>query len=127
MIRKPGWKGFDRSNEYARRRRQLGALSKSVNKHRSAAMKWAKEVKERDEYVCQRPHCPDCHNVPSKSNHAHHIAPRSRRPDLKRELSNGLTLCFGAHDWVHSHPIEATELGLLSDETYEIAMRKEAA
>lgn len=51
----------------------------------------------------------------------HHIAPRSRRPDLKYDVSNGLCLCRTHHDWVGEHPIEAVKMGLLLDETYELA------
>jgi hypothetical protein len=52
-------------------------------------------------------------------NHAHHVAPRSQRPDLKYELDNGKTLCLKHHDWVHAHPVEANRMGLLSTEKYE--------
>lgn len=82
---------------------------------RQADKEWADAVKERDDWTCQKPGC----GKKDFDNHAHHIAPRSQRPDLKYELSNGKTLCFEHHDWVHANPIEAARLGLLSTEKYE--------
>lgn len=43
----------------------------------------------------------------------HHIVPGARDKTLRLVLSNVATLCLGHHDWVHDHPAEATELGLL--------------
>jgi hypothetical protein len=81
---------------------------------------WKRQIRERDEFKCQFPRCSSY----SRHNDAHHIAPRSRRPDLKLELSNGITLCRNHHEWVHKNPIEAEEMGLLSSETYELAQKK---
>lgn len=81
--------------------------------YREADAVWATTVKERDNYTCQR-----C-GVKHAENHAHHVAPRSRRPDLKYFVDNGKTLCSSCHTWVHHHPKEATALGLLSDASYE--------
>lgn len=82
---------------------------------------WRTGVKERDGYNCQR-----C-GVHSKQNHAHHIAPRSRRPDLKFDRKNGITLCADCHRWVHENPVESTAAGLLSDATYEAAQKATVA
>lgn len=101
--------GFDK-NKHARtrmRRSRMKTYSEPL-----ADKKWKKEVKERDENTCQR-----CFKQGFV--HAHHVAPRSRRPDLKHELSNGISVCFDCHQWIHNNPIEATELGLLSNEAYE--------
>lgn len=81
---------------------------------------WRTAVLERDKYTCQYPKC----TVRSKSLHAHHVNPRSRRPDLKYVVSNGKGLCFSHHDKIHKNPKKAVELGLLSTRTYELA-RKE--
>ena len=43
----------------------------------------------------------------------HHIIPGARDKTLRLVLSNVTTLCIGHHDYVHDHPIESTELGLL--------------
>jgi len=53
----------------------------------------------------------------------HHIAPRGRRRDLKYVVENGICLCRTHHDWVHDNPIEAAQIGLLSEETYELAQK----
>lgn len=81
---------------------------------------WRLAVLERDGYRCQYPKC----TVKHKSLHAHHVAPRSRRPDLKYVVSNGKGLCFIHHEAVHKKPKEAIEMGLLSDRSMELA-RKE--
>lgn len=80
-----------------------------------ADREWREAVREKDNHTCQRCGTQDPYI------HAHHVAPRSRRPDLKYEISNGKCLCNSCHTWVHRHPIEATDLGLLSDVPYEVA------
>lgn len=84
---------------------------------RTDDVRWKLAVRVKDNYTCQR-----C-GKHDQYIHAHHVAPRSRRPDLIREVSNGKCLCASCHFWVHHHPIEATALGLLSDATYEKARR----
>ena len=139
LKRKPHHKGFKRSYESLARlkAKQKGEKPKSrfglrqkpaERKGKGSKRKrtlyantmWSQDVKQRDNFNCQR-----C-GVHSKQNHAHHIAPRSRRPDLKFDRANGITLCAECHRWVHEHPVESTAAGLLSDVTYEAA-RKEAA
>jgi hypothetical protein len=82
--------------------------------NRKAAQDWKIAVREKDDYTCQR-----CGKREDYI-HTHHVAPRSRRPDLKYDVSNGKCLCNSCHSWVHNNPLEALELGLLSIETYEI-------
>lgn len=79
---------------------------------------WKIAVRIKDGYTCQR-----CGKV-EKYIHAHHIAPRSRRPDLRHVVSNGKCLCNSCHTWVHEHPKEALKLGLLSGDAYELARKK---
>lgn len=57
---------------------------------------WASAVLARDNSTCQ--HC----GVKGVEMHAHHIKPISEAPELKFELSNGLTLCYECHWKVHS-------------------------
>lgn len=83
---------------------------------------WSKAVRERDGYTCQMTGIRDV-----KRNIAHHVAPRSRRPDLRLDVRNGITLTPEAHQWVHDHPIEATAQGWLSDATYEAAQKQRVA
>lgn len=47
--------------------------------------------------------------------HAHHLVPRSRGrgwPGL-HTLENGLGVSAAHHSWIHDHPAEASDLGLL--------------
>lgn len=78
---------------------------------------WSWVVRARDDHRCQR-----CGKRDERNNHAHHIAPRSRRPDLKKDVSNGKTVCPPCHQWIHEHPIEAEAAGLLSTESYELGV-----
>lgn len=55
----------------------------------------------------------------------HHIAERSLRPDLKYDVSNGITLCRRHHDWLPLHRREAVSMGLISEETYEKAAKSQ--
>ena len=57
--------------------------------------KWRNDVFERDKYTCQQ-----CGKVGGKLN-AHHIKEYSQYPDLRFELSNGLTLCEDCHRKIH--------------------------
>ena len=92
-------------------------MSLSRKKPRKADLEWAKHVKLRDGGMCQ-----NCGAERARL-HAHHIAPRSRRPDLKYDLNNGITLCSNCHDWVHTHPKESQKLQLLDNSTYEKARK----
>lgn len=73
---------------------------------------WSKQVRMRDGQICQR-----CGKF---GDEAHHVATRSRRPDLKHVLSNGATLCHDCHRWVHDNPLAAVRAGLLSEDSYEL-------
>lgn len=88
---------------------------------RTRERQWSVSIRQRDNNTCQR-----CKDV-APSHDAHHIAPRSQRPDLKFDLSNGVTLCSSCHRWVHQHPIEAVACGLLSTESYELAAKNRKA
>lgn len=81
---------------------------------------WRTAVLELCGYKCQYPKC----TIVDKSLHAHHIAPRSQRPDLRYVVSNGAGLCFSHHDYVHLNPRKGEDLGLLSTRSVELA-RKE--
>jgi hypothetical protein len=43
----------------------------------------------------------------------HHVVPVARDVTLRLDMNNLVVLCRSAHSWVHAHPAEATELGLL--------------
>ena len=59
---------------------------------------WARAVISRDAATCQRCGAKDVEL------HAHHIKPFETFPELRWELSNGLTLCHGCHWTVHAAP-----------------------
>jgi 5-methylcytosine-specific restriction endonuclease McrA len=44
----------------------------------------------------------------------HHIVTRARDRKLALDADNLKVVCRVHHDWVHAHPAEATELGLLA-------------
>lgn len=98
----------------------LKKRSKRVNSNQYKEEQWKKAVRARDRWQCQFPGC----FFFSRSIDAHHIAMRSRRPDLKFDRDNGISLCREHHSWVHSHQAEANKMGLLSADSYEAAMKE---
>ena len=72
---------------------------KSTELHRlrvSAAFKeWREFVFERDDYTCRE--CGQRGGVL----HPHHIKPFAKYPDLRFDVSNGVTLCVGCHGEIH--------------------------
>jgi hypothetical protein len=64
------------------------------------AKQWAYDVKMRDEFFCH--HCGD----DSGGNlQAHHIKPFATHPELRLDLSNGITVCEACHWLVHRYDI----------------------
>ncbi len=85
---------------------------------------WAKLIKGRADYVCER--CKKWHGPKSQGLHAAHIFSR-RFKTTRHDEENGLALCFGCHMLFHSRPLEAHEFfkEYLGDEKYE-ALKKRA-
>ena len=111
-----------RSTKPMRRGKPIGASHPARVRRRERLLKdaqWATAIKIRDDHRCRR-----CHYRDEYNNHAHHIAPRSQRPDLVHVLSNGATVCPLCHTWIHDHPIESRAVGLLSNETYELVSKQ---
>lgn len=71
---------------------------RSLEKHNSdfRYKEWRKAVFERDNYTYQ-----NCNQHGGKLN-AHHIKEWSKYPELRYEISNGLTLCVDCHTEHHS-------------------------
>jgi len=81
---------------------------------------WKRAVRARDTFQCQFPKC----FTRDRSIDVHHIAMRSRRPDLKYVQSNGICMCREHHQWIHAHSLEAQKMGLLSSDSYEKAQKE---
>lgn len=67
---------------------------------------WRKAVFERDNYICQ-----NC-KIKTTSNylHAHHIKEFAKYPELRFEVSNGITLCPDCHTLAHGKQIRKKKL-----------------
>lgn len=61
-------------------------------------IEWRDNVFKRDNNICQ-----DC--FMTEKLHAHHIKPWNEFPDLRFELSNGITLCNSCHAKRHGREI----------------------
>jgi 5-methylcytosine-specific restriction endonuclease McrA len=64
-------------------------------KYNTALVQWRKAVFMRDNYTCQ--HCQE----KGARLEAHHIKEYSKFPELRTELTNGITLCYDCHNKVH--------------------------
>lgn len=71
----------------------IASLQNSL-RQTSVYKEWRKQVYERDNYSCQK-----CGT--NKDLHAHHIKEFSKYPDLRYEVSNGLTVCRTCHGKIH--------------------------
>lgn len=60
---------------------------------------WRKAVFERDHYICQ-----DCSDNGGGNLRAHHIKPFAKNPELRFDVSNGITLCHHCHELRHFKP-----------------------
>lgn len=76
----PNWKG--------------GIPYKDPDRSRYRSKEWAKAVKNRDGWTCRECGATD-------GLHAHHIKRWRDYPELRYELSNGLTLCHPCHEKAH--------------------------
>lgn len=74
----------------------LYRASSRRNDRRGKHGSWARAVISRDMATCQ--HC----GAKDTVLHAHHIKPFREYPELRWELTNGITLCFHCHLAVHS-------------------------
>lgn len=59
---------------------------------------WRINIKKRDKYTCQWPHCGSKQKI-----HAHHILPWSEYPGLRYHLNNGICLCKKHHDFIKNN------------------------
>lgn len=108
MKRVPGTARLERSP--MKKKREPPALTKAK-----------RQVRKRDNYTCRFPGC----GRQGRSIDVHHVAKISQRPDLKFDPDNMICLCRVHHDWTDHNRAEAIRLGLLSDESYELAKKQE--
>ena len=73
---------------------------------KTADIKWAKIIKERDHWTCQR--CNTVYPEKSRGLHAAHIFSR-RFKATRHDHLNGVALCMGCHMHFHSNPLEFHE------------------
>lgn len=117
-----------------RKKRAGGQLSDAEkNEARRLLGEFTLACRTRDGNTCQFPGCA-VREIPNPTMddfiiEVHHKGTRSRRQDLIYVVENGICLCnyrtsTNHHGWVHDHPIEAVEMGLLSDRSYELASKE---
>ena len=71
--------------------------------YKAADAKWAKLIKERDAWTCQK--CRTVYPRKSRGLHAAHIFSR-RFKRTRHDPMNGVALCFGCHMHFHSNPLQ---------------------
>jgi len=75
-----------------------GITGENYRIRQSSRMKeWRYLVFKRDKFVCQTPNC-----FEAKDLHAHHIKEFAKYPELRFEVSNGVTVCKSCHNKIHS-------------------------
>lgn len=122
--------GFKRKENQPSMARDSGkrrsARSTLKVRHDPLLAAWSRRVKKRDK-ICQWLNCEFCWNREDALLDPHHKAPRSLRPDLRLDDSNGVTVCRRRHEWLTgAGRDEAIAKGFLNLQTYEAA-RKNAA
>ncbi len=97
---------FERENKKSRANQYhwnwKGGISTENHKIRNsiAIKEWRIKVFERDNYICQK-----CF-IKGKILHAHHIKEFAKYPELRFEITNGLTVCKKCHYKIHSKNYE---------------------
>ena len=77
-----------------------GNFQRSLNDRRKTEyLDWRTSVFERDHYTCQ-----DCDDDHGGNLRAHHIMSFAENPELRFDVSNGITLCHHCHELRHFKP-----------------------
>ena len=96
-----------------------GKTSKAMTIRNSAKYsEWRKNVFERDDFICQL-----CFERAPKLA-AHHIKPFAKYPQLRFDISHGITLCWSCHSGIHWKEEEYEEyfIGIINKRTAEQAL-----
>jgi hypothetical protein len=72
---------------------------------RNALKDWGRKIKIKDGFTCQR-----CGCVERKLLEAHHIKSKHEHPELRFDLTNGITLCIHCHAEEHKNDPKAFAL-----------------
>lgn len=93
----------------------------SMSKRATADRTWRKHVLERDKNTCQR-----CGTKDYEILTVHHIMAKQYYPNLRHEISNGITLCRDCHDFEERHENFRDEFihKTLNDNRYNKALIK---
>ena len=77
-----------------------GEFQRAMNSRRSPEYKlWRNAVFARDGYACKK-----CGSDKGGDLRAHHVKPYKTYPELRFEVSNGITLCHDCHELEHFKP-----------------------
>lgn len=76
-----------------------GGITPLNKKLRSCSLStiWREAVYLRDNFLCQNPDCKYCNNLMGVNIHAHHIQSWAEYPELRYDVSNGITYCKEFH------------------------------
>lgn len=83
-----------RPSEATRKKMRDAKFIHGASRNTAPYNKWISEVKERDNHTCQN--CGKT-NLSGCDEHAHHKLSWERYPELRYEVSNGVTLCRSCH------------------------------
>lgn len=110
MYKNPLWKGHFiiavRKNEYAWFEEEEAFPDydlfrfKTGGRREEGYSKWRNQCLKRDNFTCQR--CGSTEDL-----HVHHIKPYKSFPELRTEISNGITLCQSCHKEIHKEMRES--------------------
>lgn len=80
-----------------------GGLTQRTWRQTPEYHRWRNQVFRRDSYQCQLCGDDKGHNLT-----AHHIQSAEQHPELRYDLSNGMTVCELCHSQIHGHPVKGS-------------------
>lgn len=106
------WNKGKKFSEETKKKMSLAKIGKTspkkekvpVSRNGYFAKKWAKEIKERDNWICKK-----CGCLERKALAAHHIIPWKSDESKRFDIENGITLCNVCH-----HKLEGFQKGQIA-------------